>query len=368
MTLHIVVDGMFGSCGKGHLAAQLAAREDEPIVIRTGGPNAGHTVLDKDKNTYKLRCLPTAAISNPEALLCLAAGSVIDPQVLSEEIKLVGGFTNPGFQVVIDPAATILEPYHIKAEHDPHPDGLGQILSGWSTQKGIGAARMDRLARRGKIARDWDWSQFGPTVVLGDVGDLARRRLKLNDAAHIASVIIETAQGYGLGLHTDYYPKTTSADCRAIDALADVGVSPWTRGSTPTVWIAFRPYPIRVAGDSGPLHGETTWEALGLEPERTTVTNKVRRVGTWDARLARKAVVANGGPSAYVRAVLMMADQVLPEIRNTTSDSALDSRLRYPKNPASDVRDRFEEWVDRVGQTGAPLRALGTGPDSMVFL
>ena len=50
-----------------------------------------------------------------------------------------------------------------------------------------------------------------------------------------------------------------------------------------------------MAGNSGPLKGETSWEELGLEPERTTVTNKVRRVGDWDPELLEEAIRANGG-------------------------------------------------------------------------
>jgi adenylosuccinate synthase len=42
--------------------------------------------------------------------------------------------------------------------------------------------------------------------------------------------------------------------------------------------------PIRVGGDSGgcyPDQEELSWEELGLEPEVTTVTNRVRRVFTY---------------------------------------------------------------------------------------
>lgn len=358
MPLQIVVDGMFGSCGKGHLAAQLAARAIEPLVVRTGGPNAGHTVLDERGKAYKLRCLPTAAVSNGEALLCLAAGSVIDPVVLAEEIQLVGAFANGRFSVIIDPAATILEPRHLQREK------ADSTLTGWSTQKGIGAARADRIHRTAMTARDWNWFEFGDTVRLFPVADLVEQRLRVMRMSSDWHVIIETAQGYGLGLHTNYYPKTTSSDCRAIDALADVGVSPWSASIIPEVWIALRPYPIRVAGNSGPLHGETTWEALGLEPERTTVTNKIRRVGTWDARLVTDAVRANGGPSTNVGAALMMVDQVVPQIAGMTErDQVFDLA---DSDPAA--WETLLGWFKKVEQAGALVRALGTGPATMVFL
>jgi adenylosuccinate synthase len=172
------------------------------------------------------------------------------------------------------------------------------------------------------------------------------------------TVQIEAAQGYGLGLHTEFYPKTTSADCRAIDALADVGLSPWEFPDTAlTIWLVIRPNPIRVAGDSGPLKFETTWEALGLPEERTTVTNKVRRVGAWDPNLVKKAVRANG--TQGVRLWLNMADHTFPFLRGRTSMVGVTGR---------DMA-QVTHWVDRIEeQVNAPVHALGTGPDSAIFL
>jgi adenylosuccinate synthase len=355
---------MFGSCGKGHLAAQLAYRTEASLVVRTGGPNAGHTVLgepivDGHLITFKLRCLPTAAVSRPRAVLALAAGSVVDPVVLADEIALLQRFGRPDLRVLVDPAATILEPHHIQWEHDGRTH-LGRNLEGWSTQKGIGAARVDRLQRTAKTAQDWDWSEFGDAVRIANVGGLVRQDLRSG-----RNVVIETAQGYGLGLHTEYYPKTTSSDCRAIDALADVGYSPWVgryAGASPSgrdmpqVWIALRPFPIRVAGDSGPLLGETTWEALGLAPEYTTVTQKVRRVGAWDQELVHAAILANGGPAYNVQAVLMMADQIQPGIENTTDQD------QWPEE-----YDELTDYIDKINEAGARVTAVGTGPDTMVF-
>jgi len=124
-------------------------------------------------------------------------------------------------------------------------------------------------------------------------------------------VQIEGTQGYGLGLHTRHYPQVTSSDCRAIDFMAMAGVSPWGANVRQVdVWVVYRPYPIRVAGNSGPLYRETTWEELGLPQEHTTVTQKVRRVGGWDGALARAALTANGGPSPSVHIAVTMIDQV----------------------------------------------------------
>jgi adenylosuccinate synthase len=58
-----------------------------------------------------------------------------------------------------------------------------------------------------------------------------------------------------------------------------------------------RSFPIRVAGNSGDLPFETTFAAIGLPEERTTVTNKVRRIGRFDPLAFRRACLLNGPTS-----------------------------------------------------------------------
>jgi adenylosuccinate synthase len=354
--IQVVVGGQFGSEGKGHAAAELAKREGQMLAIRTGGPNAGHTVwglptspgaLNQDptaKVEYKLRQLPVAPVVNPLAKPAIAAGGLVDLEVLERELKETGQV------VVIDPQATILEPKHRLAEE------TDSDLAWGSTRKGIGSARADRLHRTARIWGDEVTWAHGASS--GNVAELARSYL-----AEGHTVQIEAAQGYGLGLHTQYYPKTTSADCRAIDALADVGISPWEfPDSALEVWVVIRPHPIRVAGDSGPLHEETSWGALGLPEERTTVTNKVRRVGGWDAALVRDAVVANGG-GQNVKLWLNMADHIFPHLAGTTG---------FDFN--NDLEHRVENmnvarWLAELSNdVSAPIHALGTGPDTAIFL
>lgn len=313
-------------------------------MIRTGGPNAGHTVYDREGQQFKLRQLPTAAVTNPNAALAISAGSLVDLEVLENEIEQTGR------SVLIDPAATILEPRHIKTEQED-PD-----LQWGSTCKGVGAARADRIHR---TAMTWGLTtrKYGDqyaTCAAGGIASLARSQLRVG-----GTVLIEAAQGYGLGLHTQYYPKTTSADCRAIDALADVGLSPWGLGIEPEVWVVVRPYPIRVAGDSGPLRNETTWETLGLPQEHTTVTGKVRRVGLWEPALVAQAVAANGG--SRCRIWLSMADQLVPAVTGMTHFgqlTALDS---------TELAD-LEGYLGTVARCGAPVHAIGTGPVTAIVL
>ena len=301
--IHCVVGGQFGSEAKGHVTAQLLHRLAEiytnPINVRVGGPNAGHSAQTyTTQRVVALRTIPIGALVDPSINLIIAAGSEIDPAVLYHEIDMLREEHNidVAHRLVIDKYATILEPRHIDAE-------VGSDLNArtGSTNKGIGAARADRLMRSATIARDYTF----------------RREITVADTAPMLMhtdqpVVIEGTQGYGLGLHTAQYPQTTSGDCRAIDLCAQAGVFP-TATRPIHVWLTVRTYPIRVAGNSGPLTDELDWDTLhqrngNIQPEYTTVTKKMRRVGEWDSELVREAIAANGGNGAHLSICLMFAD------------------------------------------------------------
>lgn len=310
--LQVVVGGQFGSEAKGHVTQDLLRAgfvHSGQMNVRVAGPNAGHTVYDQDGQKYAFRTVPVGAVIDPRINLVVSAGSEVDIDVLMDEVERCekAGWSVRG-RMFVDGEATLLEEGHKNAETNAE---LTRKVG--STGKGIGAARADRIMRGASRVKD------DPDVVqmLSDEGiDV------LDTAEYIRwfmggpdqQVVIEGTQGFGLGLHAGFYPQCTSSDCRAVDFLAMAGISPWVRDTNLAVWVVCRAYPIRVAGNSGPLREETTWEALGLPEERTTVTNKVRRVGKWDPVLARRAVRHNGG-APTVRLALTMLDQMFPEVK-----------------------------------------------------
>lgn len=338
----VVVGGQFGSEGKGAVCAALANTCGTLSAIRTGGPNAGHTVWADDQK-WTFRQVPVSAVIRPDSQLFIAAGSEVDAAVLEQEVEATDA---AGYRVserlMVDSGATLLTGEHIDAEG--HYGGhLTQRIG--STGKGVGAARVDRLRRDADL---WCANGFlsGDTVsALNDQYEHGGRTL-----------LIEGSQGYGLGLHAGYYPFCTSRDCRAIDDLAMVGIHPQV---TPEVWVTLRTYPIRVAGNSGPMHHETSWERLNkrsggyIQVEQTSVTKKVRRVGEWDGDLARSAVRANGGKTA--RVALMMFDYWYPELAGATR-----------------VSDLGDEHLSRIAEVeldvGTKVGMLGTSPDSHIRL
>lgn len=345
MATHVVVGGQFGSEGKGAFTAGLVRKikgEGPVAAIRVGGPNAGHSVVDPTGRVWKLRQVPVAAVVDPDAMLIIAPGSEVDKHVLHDEITELdyAGF-NVTDRLFIDRTATLIEPSDAEREH---AGGLIDLIG--STGKGIGLARSRRIMRSAELVGD---QGVDTTEAMGDFQP--------------ANIVIEGTQGYGLGLHAGYYPYCTSRDCRAIDFLAEAGLNPW--GQKVRVWVVYRTFPIRVAGNSGPLAFETSWEELAdkygshIKEERTTVTNKVRRVGVWDHSLARAAMVANGGPSHHVRAAVMFADYLIPELYNA------EAMPGYDKDPDTLVKlQKFMYvWSDAVG----PAWAIGTGPDTLIW-
>lgn len=349
-TLNVIAGTQFGSEGKGHVTQQVIngyrtfakATDGNPnhiLSVRIGGPNAGHCVIDPDTgHKYALRTIPVGAIYN-DTRQYIAPGSEVDLDVLESEIdELLSQGKVP--HLTIDGSATWLTPKHIQDEKDSDLNARTG-----STAKGIGAARADRIwrtaltiqqahatdlefAHRIETMRDkirqanpndgylLIWSTEDPNYRGPFMPALYDDVDQENGWLH---VVIEGTQGYGLGLHGQHYPQSTSNDTRAIDFMAMAGTNPWEYRHVSIVGVA-RTNPIRVAGNSGPLKGESTWEQLGQESERTTVTQKTRRVGEWDGPLVGRAV-ADGGVTAIA---LTMADKIIPEIHGIHGVYAFD--------------------------------------------
>lgn len=356
--VQVVVGGQFGSEGKGAIAAHLGRRNGSLAVVRVAGPNAGHSAVDDGGRKWALRQIPVVAVVNPFARLVIGAGSEIDPGVLLQEMAdLKAGGHLSGGRLMVDDWATIINGDH-KAEelgYTPiHGEG-GLTRRIGSTGKGVGAARAARAMRKAQTARDLWGGVLEPPVMLRDTLGWLLRHLDEGGA-----VMIEGTQGYGLGLHAGFYPFCTSSDCRSVDFMAMAGIDPWHHVVDEVeTWVVLRTYPIRVAGNSGPLYRETSWGALEaltlghVKPEMTTVTKKVRRVGMWDPELARAAVQANGGRTVQV--VLSFFDYWYPELAEAFDVSSL--------------RTHHWDQIERVeSEIGATVRMLGTGPNSVIDL
>lgn len=292
MPVSIVVGGQFGSEGKGKVSLELARRArraDIPTtVVRVGGPNSGHTGYDKSGQKFALRQLPAGCVDR-DVDVVFPAGSYIDVDLLFAEI---GELNFPEDRIKISHHARL-----ITQEHKDWERSGDLVQSIGSTGSGVGAAVMASVARRSKnflleslVAEDNALLQ----PFIANSTEILRGKL---DRDH--RVIIEGTQGFGLSLlDGGYWPKATARSTTAAAALAEAGLSPM---DVDDVTLVIRSFPIRVAGDSGPLTNEVSWEyvasltgrkAIDIE-EYTTVTKKLRRVGKFDSALVSAAISAN---------------------------------------------------------------------------
>lgn len=280
--LTIVFGGQWGSEGKGEIAAYISKHENPDIGIRIGGPNAGHTSYDAAGNKVMVQSLPTpSAVTGAEAVIG-AEGAII-PSLLASELRDYTVRNDKMLdKLIIDNCAVVIDKRHMEKEKSLK-DSIG------STGEGVGAATADKVMRTpGIVARDNQEmlsAVLGPFVnefeILPTVNYLNMRLSKG------AKLLLEGTQGLRLGLHTsDYYPFCTSRECSPVALLAGTGLN-WKLAARFEVVMVVRTYPIRVGGNSGPLPGEISWEELQrkmaefgkeLEPEKTTVTKKVRRI------------------------------------------------------------------------------------------
>lgn len=351
--LDVVVGAQYGSEGKGHITAQLVKKayhaNHKVINVRVAGPNAGHTVIDLKGTAYPLRTIPVGAAISSEIYLYLAPGSEIEIPVLLDEWNRLHDGGHHIERLYISPEVTLLEDEHKQTEND---EALTEKIG--STGKGIGAARAARLLRKARRLQD------APEIIqqLQDLGIQTAHPWEIYTGK--AHVIIEGTQGYGLGLHAGHYPQCTSSDTRAIDFLAMAAVNPWhIKRDNFKIWAVARVYPIRVAGNSGKLENETTWEELGLPPEKTTVTQKIRRVGKWDEQLIRNAIRDNGG-APTVRIALTMVDQLIPEIAGLNNENIDTYHL--------DHKWKMQKFIGQVeSESGALVEAITTSPKDIYW-
>lgn len=282
MIVDMLLDMQFGSTGKGLFSGCLTKYMRYEVAISCNMPNAGHTFVGNDGRKIICKVLPTAAVATSVDTVMIGPGSVFSIDRLmverSEMLKFRGG---EPFNVVIHPNAVVLNDEHAEWERD-NMSGIA------STMQGSAAAVMAKMMRvpDGKVlAKDYRDRLDGMVVSHG----LWRNML---DAS--CRGILECSQGYSLGIDTEFYPYTTSRNCNVASFMNAGGVPAW---AVSKIYGTMRTYPIRVgnlpeghSGDCYPDQEETSWQALGLEPERTTVTNRIRRVFTFSMMQLRDAV------------------------------------------------------------------------------
>jgi adenylosuccinate synthase len=262
--VHFIVDGQFGSTGKGALAAVIAraGRQSIEIYATNAGPNSGHTAVVGANKIVTTQIPVGAAVARilpgPRFETYLTAGAIINAAMLQHEVEKYGVVPT------VHPCAAMITSGHVALEQE---NGSSKIAG---TAKGVGAVLADKVNREGNLwGRQDTW--YGYSGVLD-----------MNEGC----ILHESAQGFSLGVNeARFAPATTSRECSVQQALSDARI-PLSR--VRKVAMTLRTYPIRVgntmkgySGDYYEDQKETSWEELGQPEELTTVTKRVRRVFTW---------------------------------------------------------------------------------------
>lgn len=312
--VHCVVDGQYGSTGKGALSAYLAEKAVQSKAyfsgaIYSGGPNSGHTCYVGDQKIV-LKQLPTFAVycsvRNVHVPVYLSAGAIIDRDILRAEAERY-----PTVHIFVHPNAAIVTDEDRKAEE------TGSIAEVAGTRSGTGEALVRKIRRE-------------PNAIAGNsLGLIAHNVSVLNHRIkpEREAYFMEVSQGFSLGINSHFYPKVTSRECTVMQGLADARIPPRCLAMT---YMAIRTYPIRVGNVDGHSSGnwysdqhETSWEHLGIEPEITTVTKRIRRVASFSMDQFFDACYANDPNVVFVSHLdyLSRGDQkdFLEDINNARS-------------------------------------------------
>jgi adenylosuccinate synthase len=280
--VHVIVDGQYGSTGKGAFAAYAARKGgmNLDVVVANAGPNSGHTFYGPNDEKVVLKQLPTLAVATQmfhqrSVPIFLSAGAAIDPDILNKEASEYAGL------VFLSRWAALIRP------EDKDAEKRGSVGAVAGTRQGVGIA----IAR--KILRE-------PDAVVGAYkGPWAGNIRLIQDTPNWADVRVgvEVSQGFSLGLNSHFYPKVTSRECTVMQGLADARI-PAQRVTS--VGMTIRTFPIRVGNVDGHSSGdyyqdqeETSWEELNLKPELTTVTQRIRRVFTFSKMQYADALLTN---------------------------------------------------------------------------
>ncbi|MHB1302635.1 MAG: adenylosuccinate synthetase [Acidiphilium sp.] len=317
----VVVGGQYGSEGKGNVCAYLA--NEYGLLVRVGGPNAGHKVADPDHTFVQL---PSGALHNRGAKLLIGPGATLSLAALRKDMDAVG--VAPG-RLFIDGQAMIIEESDIA-----HEATTMEVIG--STKKGVGIATARKIIGRG------DRVELGAPVRLAreieELKSFITPAWRVLEDAYAAGtrIMLEGTQGTELSLHHGSYPHVTSRETTASGCMADAGIAP---GRVRKVIMVTRTYPIRVGGTSGPIGIEIEPEVIAnrsdipLDAIRKTevgsISGKPRRMAEFDFERVRRAAVLNGATEialtfadylAAANAKAKSYDELTPDTRHFVDD------------------------------------------------
>ncbi len=315
-----IIGAQFGDEGKGKITDFFAKQAD--IVVRYhGGNNAGHTVV-VGSNKFKLHHVPSGVVHGKRVLI--AAGVVIDPRVLDEEISRLPDSNE--INLGIDSRAHIIMPWH-NLQDSAQEQSKGSAKIG-TTGRGIGPCYADKAFRSGIRFEDLadrkrlqkrmgeifphkkkllegvygakveftEREVFAQYSALGEKfsKNMCDASLEVHNALRSGKqVLFEGAQGTFLDNDFGTYPYVTSSHPISGSFATGIGISPLA--ATKIIGVA-KAYTTRVGEGPFPteIEGEFAKKLRDAGSEYGTTTGRPRRVGWLDLALLKTAHRLNG--------------------------------------------------------------------------
>jgi adenylosuccinate synthase len=346
-------------------------------------------------------------------------GVVVDPKVFLQEVDNLHAEGVSTDNLVISERAHMVMPYH------PELDRLAELQRGddrlGTTWRGIGPAYEDKVRRIGfrvgdlqkpaflekklrfvlrlkneVLSKLYDAPPFDELAILDEYLAYAERlnpmihdiHPLIRDAiARDLRILLEGAQGVLLDIDLGTYPYVTSSAPTAGGACTGSGIPPSRVDKTVGV---FKAYTTRVG--YGPFPTELTDE-LGerireVGAEFGTTTGRARRVGWFDAAVARYAVDTNG-----IDSIVLTKVDVLDQVETLRVCTGYVWRGEFWDHPMANISHLkhctpvYEEmpgwmtstrdcrsygelpaacraYIERVAElSGAPVDVVSIGPD-----
>lgn len=319
----VLIGAQWGDEGKGKATDLLGGRA-QWVVRYQGGNNAGHTVVTPDGENFALHLIPSGILT-PEVTNVIGNGVVIDPGVLLDELSGLEARSVDTTGLIISADAHLIMPYHVAIDKVTERY-LGAKRIG-TTGRGIGPCYQDKIARVGvrvqdlldekilrqKVEAALDFKNQVLVKVYNrkalDVDEVAEQvleqgerfadriadtRLLLGEALERGeTALLEGSQGTLLDVDHGTYPFVTSSNPTSGGACAGAGVGP---GRISAVVGILKAYTTRVGSGPFPteLDGEIADWLRDSGGEFGVTTGRTRRVGWFDAVIARYAARVNG--------------------------------------------------------------------------
>ena len=367
--IHIVYDGMWGSCGKGKFCGELALdpQLNIQVCVNNNAPNAGHSFVFDDGRKVITKHIPIGFVNKNIPYLVIGESAIIDYERLLQEITEYKDILN-GRKIYIADTAAVISDRHKKQE-------IETINSG-STFSGAGAALVDKIMRKDVLVRDDErFLELQKNGLIKIVNSKTFFPMIYNGIFPFngsENILVELSQGDALGLNNSAnYPNTTSRDCSPAQALKDIHATDYSLQVKK--YCVFRPYPIRINNNSnagfiytGDFEGakEISWEEVcercGLASEEikklehTTVTQRLRRVAEFSIKQFAEMLLDTKPDECF----LNFAQYIDGEIAGLTSKGARDIQRKF-ENCSDTISKSEEEFISITIKNYAIEHVLG---------